>query len=132
MSSRCSAAARSRERTGGHDRVTVAFSVLGASQGTWPAFSSILRCQREQHRRRTTLTLDTTARTPRRTVTIGPAPPRWPRPFPRAGEFHNHYSLGAGGSSSSTPAPPPTVHVTPSSTTLDLDGGDPSAVPATS
>jgi uncharacterized repeat protein (TIGR01451 family) len=117
---------------GGADQVNVIFNVFDSSQGSLAGFSTILGPVNVSNASgATTLTLDTTAESSSQTVTIGAASVTVATTVPQgAASSTVGFALGTSGMLVvKTGAGADTFNVTPSSTTLALDGGDPTSSP---
>jgi uncharacterized repeat protein (TIGR01451 family) len=117
---------------GGVDQVNVAFNVFDSSQGSLAGFSTILGTVNVfNFAGATTLTLDTTAESSAQTVTIGAGTATVATTVPQGPASSTvNFAFGIGGVLGvKTGAGADTFNVTPSGTTLELDGGDPTTVP---
>ena len=118
---------------GGNDNVNVFFSVLDSSHGSSLAgFSSILGAINVSNATgATNLTLDTTSESSAQTVTIGNRFASVATSVPKGPTNSTvHFNLGSGGALIVKTGPAAdTFVVTPSSTVLELDAGDPSVAP---
>lgn len=116
---------------GGADQVNVFYNVFDSSQGSLAGFSTILGPVNVNNASgATTLTLDTTAESSAQTVTIGASSATLVTSVPKGTASSTvGFALGSGMLVVKTGAGADTFNVTPSGTTLALDGGDPTTSP---